>query len=301
MVYLFTSLLVIIFLSIILARVYLLVAVVEQTSMSPTLLDGERVLVLRKWPPSWLQKGQIVLIRLSPKSKTYFIKRVVGLPGEILTTNFSAIESHRPFRRRELFDKNGKRTWNIPTGHFFVMGENNSSEDSRDWGPNPFDDLVGLVLINLSRKFVPIRNQVTETEYLPELGEPAPGFTAEDLNGNSVSLARYLGCNLILLFVSPLSPPSLRILSNIETVNLRATQLGSKLLIISIGTIIEARKFVNELDINLPVLIVSSSQSFLKQAYNLQVLPFYYSIDDQGLIQNAGHPSTDLLNFTWEA
>src|SRR6266571_228509 len=72
-------------------RTALVVVTVQYTSMSPTLEDGDRVLVWRYWPARWLRKGQVVIVwpwlsastswRLMRQSEVVpFIKRVIALP-----------------------------------------------------------------------------------------------------------------------------------------------------------------------------------------------------------------------------
>jgi signal peptidase I len=85
------------------------------------------------------------------RSSTYFIKRIVGGPGDVL----SIVEGH--------VIRNGKRepdryirpcdgvsecsfptAIKIPPGHWFMMGDNRGeSDDSRFWGPVPTGWIVG--------------------------------------------------------------------------------------------------------------------------------------------------------------
>jgi len=149
-------------------RNLLVVVTVESTSMSPTLLDGDRVLVLRYWPATLLQKGNIVIIwpgritepddRSGPFNVTPFIKRVVALPGEKIVTRFDELDEFhksKPFLRSK-HDINGNREWHIPPGHFFVRGDNPiGSFDSLSWGPIPDRSLLGIVVMKLSHKADP--------------------------------------------------------------------------------------------------------------------------------------------------
>jgi signal peptidase I len=85
------------------------------------------------------------------RSSTYFIKRIVGGPGDVI----SIVEGH--------VTRNGKREPDsyikpcagvsecnfptpikIPPGHWFMMGDNRGeSDDSRFWGPVPTGWIVG--------------------------------------------------------------------------------------------------------------------------------------------------------------
>jgi signal peptidase I len=93
-------------------RLLLCIVTVSGPSMAPTLRSRDRVLVLRRWPTKWLQKGQIVIgdlgqvltafeqmpleARAKPLSTTSnFIKRVVGLPGDTVVIHISELLAQR--------------------------------------------------------------------------------------------------------------------------------------------------------------------------------------------------------------
>src|SRR5262245_32728297 len=88
---LLSGILVVIFITTICIRMFLLVITVQYSSMSPTLEHGDRVIAIRRLPKSWLRKGQIVLIwplpgvRL-PVPADYqeppYIKRIIAVSGE---------------------------------------------------------------------------------------------------------------------------------------------------------------------------------------------------------------------------
>lgn len=137
-------------------KLSLVVVTVEQESMSPVLRAGDRVLAVRFWPPRWLRKGNIVLIRTpnpqtgsKPIGEKPFIKRVVGLPNDIVIIHSAVskqIEQMQQFASPKL---ETRRTWHIPPGYFFVQGDNPNSLDSRQWGPINLNSLLAIVIMRL--------------------------------------------------------------------------------------------------------------------------------------------------------
>src|SRR5450432_2347399 len=73
-----------------------IVVTIDHSSMYPTLVPGDRILVLRRYPTNWIRKGKIVLLKMehqessAPKfnssPSTLYVKRIVGIGGERLVT-----------------------------------------------------------------------------------------------------------------------------------------------------------------------------------------------------------------------
>ncbi len=143
-------------------------------SMIPTLLVGDHILVNKfiygvKFPfvnktviPISTPQRDDVIVFIYPQDKSKdFIKRVIGLPGEILK-----MVDRKIYINGKLYDdkygifksSHGQRPHNsaktnygpekIPEGHLFVMGDNrDNSHDSRYWGFVPIESVRGKALI----------------------------------------------------------------------------------------------------------------------------------------------------------
>jgi signal peptidase I len=149
---------------------------IPSESMVPTLAVGQRVLVDRVTtrfsppgrgdivvfhPPAGADQGtcgdlgtptdQACAEPTSERSKTNFIKRVVGVPGDELRVVEGRVYVNGK-RQRESFARPDAscpicdlpKPIRIPPGNFFMMGDNRGeSADSREWGPVPEDWIIG--------------------------------------------------------------------------------------------------------------------------------------------------------------
>jgi signal peptidase I len=124
---------------------------VEGSSMEPTLHDAELVVVNRlayRW--SEPQRGDIVVFRFPLEPNRRFIKRIVGLPGEMV-----AIHNGQVFIDGDPLDEPYIAAppryigeWEIQPGQIFVLGDNrNNSSDSQTWGPVPLGQLIGKAVL----------------------------------------------------------------------------------------------------------------------------------------------------------
>lgn len=159
---------------------------IPSESMVPTLQVGDFILVnkfaygirlpvlgTKLWDVGEPQRGD-VMVFIPPHEPRYFIKRVVGLPGDhiryqnkTLYINGQRIEerfmeqvtvggrpqyriyeeklgaeTHEIYRYPTLRERPGE--WTVPEGHYFMMGDNRGkSLDSRRWGFASDANVVG--------------------------------------------------------------------------------------------------------------------------------------------------------------
>ena len=135
---------------------------VSGESMEPNYKNGEYLLIdeltYRFREPI---RGEVVVFLYEGDEKSYFIKRIIGLPGEKLTisddtisildpktssTSITLVESYLPQATRTFSEK----TVTLKENEYFVMGDNRgNSFDSRSWGPLGRDHIKGLVRLRI--------------------------------------------------------------------------------------------------------------------------------------------------------
>ncbi len=139
--------------------------VIPSGSMENTVLIGDHLIVSRigydagvpftDWHvPLWRnpKRQQIVVFRPPIPGAPDYIKRVIGIPGDVVEIRQGVVWINgRPLNEpylRELpnaFDNRGP--WNVPADSYFMMGDNRgNSSDSRVWGFVPRKNLVGTPL-----------------------------------------------------------------------------------------------------------------------------------------------------------
>lgn len=133
--------------------------VVEGESMYPTFDSGDYLIVdqlsYRLGDP---KRGDVVVFRYPNDEKVFYIKRIIGLPGEtvhieggttrITKTDGTDITLDESYVVSEDATYSLERT--LGEDQFFVMGDNRpKSSDSRTWGALPRYDIMGRAYIRL--------------------------------------------------------------------------------------------------------------------------------------------------------
>ena len=150
---------------------------VEGMSMDPTLDEGEHLLVnklvyLRLDPESLARflpfvdkerteslfpfhaphRGEVIIFRFPQDRSHDFVKRVIGLPGEVVEVRAGQVLiDGRPLAEPYIThqDPSSMEPFPVPAGSYFVMGDNRRvSNDSRDWGSVPEEDLIGRAWVS---------------------------------------------------------------------------------------------------------------------------------------------------------
>ena len=140
-------------------------------SMRPTLVEGDIILVNKflygaKIPFTDLrlpkitdpQRGDCIVFIYPKNPKKDFIKRLIGLPGEVVEIRNGTIYINgKPLLRlpfsRVYYQNKGDlgqegQAIKIPENHYFVLGDNSgNSEDSRIWGFVPANNILGKAIL----------------------------------------------------------------------------------------------------------------------------------------------------------
>ncbi|MDQ6661124.1 MAG: signal peptidase I [Chloroflexota bacterium] len=121
---------------------------VEGASMQPGLVDSEYVLINKL---AYLfhapQRGDVVVFHAPPDPGKDYIKRIIGLPGDTVSYDsthvwVNGVQLNEPYISMATNFK--AKTWKVPPNEYFTMGDNRPvSDDSRDWGFLPRDNIVG--------------------------------------------------------------------------------------------------------------------------------------------------------------
>ncbi|OGO61594.1 MAG: signal peptidase I, partial [Chloroflexi bacterium RBG_19FT_COMBO_49_13] len=124
---------------------------VDGDSMMPTMISGEYVAVNRlSYKLGSPQIGDIIVFHFPRDPKEEYIKRVVGLPGDVIEVmNGSVYVNGQPLDENYLNVKmNYTGKWEVSADQLFVLGDNrNNSSDSHDWGTVPMDYVVGKAVL----------------------------------------------------------------------------------------------------------------------------------------------------------
>ena len=133
--------------------------IVEGASMYPTFKNGHYLIVdevtYRFKSP---ERGSVLVFKYPKDTTKSFIKRVIGLPGEIVSIKdgkVTIISSEHPqgLTLEEPYielPKSDNLTYTLGAGEYFVMGDNRAqSADSRIWGPVPSEDIIGRPIIRV--------------------------------------------------------------------------------------------------------------------------------------------------------
>ena len=133
--------------------------IVSGSSMVPTFENGEYLIVDElSYRFNNPERGEVIIFRYPKDTSKFFIKRIIGLPGERLLiengsiTVFSqqhpdGLPLNEPYLAQQSEDTSEIE---LADNEYFVLGDNRiASSDSRVWGPLMEDLIVGKAFLRL--------------------------------------------------------------------------------------------------------------------------------------------------------
>lgn len=114
------------------------------------------------------KRGDVVVFRYPRDPSKYFIKRIIGVPGDTIAIEGGTVtitndeyENGIPLEEPYVHtETRSELTRTLNADEYFVMGDNRTaSSDSRVWGALPEDNIIGRVFVRLF--------PITEAEAFP--------------------------------------------------------------------------------------------------------------------------------------
>ncbi|MGH9660241.1 MAG: signal peptidase I [Bryobacteraceae bacterium] len=116
---------------------------VEGTSMMPSLTDQERIFINKftyRFGFGDIERGDLVVFHFPRDRSKSYIKRVIGLPGDVVEIDLGQVfvnggRLREPYVPAGYRDHSSAPPVTVGPGQYYVLGDHrSSSNDSRNWG-----------------------------------------------------------------------------------------------------------------------------------------------------------------------
>ena len=115
-------------------------SIIPTASMEPTVMTGSRVFGSRlSYIGSDPQRGDVIIFRWPDDESIYFVKRIIGLPGEKVDIIQGRVYINgevldEPYIAEPMYEDEEPMHFEVPANAYFCMGDNrNNSADARYW------------------------------------------------------------------------------------------------------------------------------------------------------------------------
>lgn len=136
---------------------------VRGASMEPNFQDGDYLIINEiNYRFSEPKRGEVIVFRFPEDPRQFFIKRIVGLPGETVqfqNGSIKIINSQNPsgffldesdYLPPHIKSYDDNMRVKLGPNEFFVLGDNrNHSSDSRRWGALPRQNIIGKAFFRI--------------------------------------------------------------------------------------------------------------------------------------------------------
>jgi len=149
-------------------------------------------------------------------------------------------------------------------------------------------------------------NAAGVSETGPTIGEQAPAFSAQTLEGEPATLESHTGRGraTALLFISAGCQPCHELLATLGELLPGARQTATDLILVSSEGRERVEALLAEFHLDMPVLLAPRDSNPFFDDYKITGTPSYCVIDEDGTVQSAGHPwpsfgAWKALTATW--
>ena len=150
----FVSIIIAVILVIILKVFVIEIFNIDGFSMCPTLENGDKLIVNKiAYKIKDPERGEIIIFQLPEDNEAFYIKRVIGLPGDkIEIKNDVVFVNNKPLKEEYIMDftKGYHQSIEVPKDKYYVLGDNrSSSQDSRinNIGCIPIENIRGKAVV----------------------------------------------------------------------------------------------------------------------------------------------------------
>lgn len=131
---------------------------VRGQSMEPNFQDGDYLIIDElSYRFSEIKRGDVVVFKYPNNPSQRYIKRIIGLPGELVEVKSGSVmvyseDGKQVLNEGEYLSYNtktpGQAKISLDENEYFVLGDNrNLSSDSRSWGALGREYIIGKVFI----------------------------------------------------------------------------------------------------------------------------------------------------------
>ena len=144
--------------------------------------------------------------------------------------------------------------------------------------------LLTAILVMILTSGLLITGCATGSEPTATVGQTAPDFQLQNLDGQSISLSDFKGKPVLVNFWATRCPPCVFEMPYLQEIYDEWSGKGLILLAINIGeSSSKVEQFLQDHNLSLPVLL--DTRAVVAQRYSIQYIPTTFFIDKDGIIQ----------------